>query len=257
MVQLQRLAIAPDQINNQQIHLTPEQQHYLGRVIRLKPGDRFIVLDGIGHGWLARLNVTLPATAPQAEILETIVIDTELPLDLTLLVAIAKGSGFEDIIRCTTELGVTQLIPILSERTLVKPSPQKLLRWRRIATEAAEQSERQIVPTLVEPMSWKAALSQINSQNNSKNPQHYLCVARGNIPHLCHHLPSQFSSNPVDAITIATGPEGGWTAAEIQAAEAVGFQPVSLGDRILRAVTAPIVAVSMIIGVLESGQLGN
>ncbi|MGB3404177.1 MAG: 16S rRNA (uracil(1498)-N(3))-methyltransferase [Microcoleaceae cyanobacterium] len=251
MVQLQRLAIAPNQINNQQIDLTAEQQHYLGRVLRLKPGDRFIILDGIGHGWLAKLNVTLPATPPQAEILETITIKTELPIDLTVLAAIPKGSGFEEIVRCATELGVTQLIPILSERTLVKPSEQKLLRWRRIVTEAAEQSERQIVPTLLEPMSWKAALSHLNAENNIKNPQRYLCVARGNIPHLCNHLPSQLSSNPVNAITIATGPEGGWTEAEIQAARSVGFQPVSLGDRILRAVTAPIVAVSMIVGMLE------
>lgn len=255
MVQLQRLAIAPNQINNQQIDLTAEQQHYLGRVLRLQAGDRFIILDGMGHWWLASLNVTLPAPPPQAEILETITIKTELPIDLTLLAAIPKGSGFEDIVRCTTELGVTQLIPILSERTLVKPSDQKRLRWRRIATEASEQSERQIVPTLVEPLSWKAALSEINAQNNIKNPQRYLCVARGDLPHLCHHLSTQFSSNPVNAITIATGPEGGWTAAEIEAAVAVGFQPVSLGDRILRAVTAPIVAVSMIVGVLERDRV--
>lgn len=247
MVQLQRLAIAPNQIHNQQIDLTAAQQHYLGRVLRLQPGDRFIILDGQGHWWLARLNVTLPASAPQAEILETIAIKTELPIDLTLLAAIPKGSGFEDILRCTTELGVTQFIPILSERTLVKPSSQKLLRWRRIVTEAAEQSERQVIPTLLDPMSWEAALSEINSQNATKNPQRYLCVARGDMP----HLSTQISSNPIDAITITTGPEGGWTEAEIQMAIAAGFQPVSLGRRILRAVTAPIVAVSMIVGCLE------
>jgi 16S rRNA (uracil1498-N3)-methyltransferase len=251
MVQLQRLAIAPNQIHNQQIDLTPAQQHYLGRVLRLQSGDRFIILDGQGHWWQAKLNVNLPAAPPQAEILETITIKTELPLELILLAAIPKGSGFEEIIRCTTELGVTQFIPILSERTLVQPSPQKLLRWRRIATEAAEQSERQIIPTIVDPMSWEAALSEINSQNSIKNPQRYLCVARGDIPHLLSHLPSQLPLNPVDSILIATGPEGGWTEAEIKVAIAAGFQPVSLGRRILRSVTAPIVAVSMIVGYLE------
>lgn len=254
MVQLQRLAIAPNQIHNQQVDLTAPQQHYLGRVLRLKPGDRFIILDGIGHWWLAQLNVSLPATPPQAELLETITVKTELPFDLILLAAITKGSGFEDIIRCTTELGVTQLIPILSERTLVQPSPQKLLRWRRIATEAAEQSERQIIPTLLDPMSWKAALSEVNSQNPIKSPQRYLCVARGDIPHLLSHLPSQLPLNPIGSILIATGPEGGWTEAEIKVAIAAGFQPVSLGRRILRAVTAPIVATSMIVGCLETNN---
>jgi 16S rRNA (uracil1498-N3)-methyltransferase len=252
MVQLQRLAIAPNQIHDQQIDLTAAQQHYLGRVLRLQPGDRFIILDGQGHWWQAKLNVNLPAPPPQAEILETITVKTELPLELTLLAAIPKGSGFEEILRCTTELGVTQLIPILSERTLVQPSSQKLLRWRRIITEAAEQSERQVIPTLFEPMSWQAALSDINSQNTIKNPQRYLCVARGDMPHLFDHLSSQFPSNSVtDSIMIATGPEGGWTEAEIQMAIAAGFQPVSLGRRILRSVTAPIVAVSMIVGYLE------
>jgi 16S rRNA (uracil1498-N3)-methyltransferase len=252
MVQLQRLAIAPNQIHDQQIDLTAAQQHYLGRVLRLQPGDRFIILDGQGHWWQAKLNVNLPAPPPQAEILETITVKTELPLELTLLAAIPKGSGFEEILRCTTELGVTQLIPILSERTLVQPSPQKLLRWRRIITEAAEQSERQVIPTLFEPMSWQAALSDINSQNTIKNPQRYLCVARGDMPHLCNHLSFQLPSNSVtDAIMIATGPEGGWTETEIKEAIAAGFQPVSLGRRILRSVTAPIVAVSMIVGYLE------
>jgi 16S rRNA (uracil1498-N3)-methyltransferase len=252
MVQLQRVAIAPNQIHNQQIDLTAAQQHYLGRVLRLQPGDRFIILDGQGHWWQAQLNVNLPAAPPQAELLETITVKTELPIDLILLAAIPKGSGFEDILRCTTELGVTQFIPILSERTLVQPSAQKLLRWRRIITEAAEQSERQVIPTLLDPMSWEAALSYVNSQNPSKNPQRYLCVARGDIPHLFDHLPSQLPSNSVtDAIIIATGPEGGWTEAEIQMAISAEFQPVSLGRRILRSVTAPIVAVSMIVGGLE------
>ncbi|MGB3533419.1 MAG: 16S rRNA (uracil(1498)-N(3))-methyltransferase [Microcoleaceae cyanobacterium] len=250
MVQLQRLAVTHNQIDRQQVSLTAAQQHYLGRVLRLQPGDRLIILDG-GHWWLARLNVTLPATPPQAELLETITVKTELPLDLILLAAIPKGSGFEDIIRCTTELGVTQLIPIISERTLVQPSPQKLLRWRRIATEAAEQSERQIIPTILDPLSWKAGLSEIHSQNSTNNSQRYLCVARGDIPHLLNDLPSQLSSNPISSIWVATGPEGGWTETEIKQAEAAEFQPVSLGNRILRSVTAPIVAVSMIVGCLE------
>ncbi len=251
MVQLQRLAIAPNQIHNQQVDLTAEQQHYLGRVLRLQQGDRFIILDGQGHWWLAQLTANLPASAPQAQLLEAIAVETELPIDLTLLAAIPKGSGFEEIVRCSTELGVTQLIPILSKRTLVQPSSQKLMRWRRIATEAAEQSERQIIPTLVDPMSWDAALSHINSQKTTQTPQGYLCVARGNTPHLLSCLQSQLQLNPISSVIIATGPEGGWTEAEIETAIAAGFQPVSLGCRILRAVTAPIVAVSMIAGCLE------
>ncbi len=248
MVQLQRVAIAPNQIHNQQVDLTVEQQHYLGRVLRLQGGDRFIILDGQGHCWLTQLTVNLPASGPQGVILEAITVDTEFPIDVTLWAAIPKGNGFEEMIRCTTELGVTQIVPILTERTLVQPSPQKLLRWRRIATEAAEQSERQVIPCLCDPVPWSAILSQLNPQE----AQGYLCVARGDRPHLLNCLLSVQSQDLKSrSIGIATGPEGGWTETEVENGISAGFQPVSLGSRILRAVTAPIVALSLVASCLD------
>ncbi len=126
-------------------------------------------------------------------------------------------------------------MPVLSDRTLLHPSPQKLERWRRIATEAAEQSERAFVPTILEPVTFSSALIN-NGANHS-----YICEARGDYPHLNKAIKSDTSE-----IIIATGPEGGWTAREIESAIAAGFQPVSLGRRILRAVTAPVVALSLI-----------
>lgn len=227
MPQLQRLVITPSQLQDQQILLTSEQQHYLSRVLRLRQGDRFIAMNGEGQCWLAVL-------AAKAQILEPISIQTELPVAITLLVALPKGSGFEDVVRSCTELGVSCIAPVISDRTLLHPSPQKLERWRRIVTEAAEQSERQIVPAILDPVPFVAALSSVVSDRK------YICVARGNSPHFKDCLQERDRT-----IVIATGPEGGWTAAEVEAAVAAGFQPVSLGQRVLRAVTAPIVALSI------------
>ncbi|WP_445630626.1 16S rRNA (uracil(1498)-N(3))-methyltransferase [Nostoc sp. DSM 114167] len=265
MSQLQRIAIAPSQFQQGQILLTKEQQHYLGRVLRLREGDRFIAMDGKGKWWLAQL------AGEQAEVLESLLVETELPVSITLMVALPKGNGFDEVVRCCTELGVTCIAPVLSDRTLLHPSPQKLERWRRIAAEAAEQSERSFVPTILEPVAFNTGLSLIIDRLSFANSQQYICVARGEFPHLkdCLHHKRQIllyerlrqrlrsvqvtndngqmtNDTGQETIVIATGPEGGWTTQEIENAIAVGFQPVSLGRRILRAVTAPVVALSLI-----------
>jgi 16S rRNA (uracil1498-N3)-methyltransferase len=237
VAQLQRLAIAPSQLQDQQILLTPQQQHYLGRVLRLCSGDRFIAMDGQGQWWLAVLGVA------EAQIVEPIPVQTELPVSITLMVALPKGNGFDEVVRYCTELGVACIAPVVSDRTLLNPSPQKLERWRRIAKEAAEQSERSFVPAILEPVPFATGVSGATATHR------YLCVARGSYPHFNEAINSVSTTSE---ILIATGPEGGWTAPEVECAIAARFQPVSLGRRILRAVTAPVVALSLMAAAFEA-----
>ncbi|MTJ47194.1 16S rRNA (uracil(1498)-N(3))-methyltransferase [Dolichospermum sp. UHCC 0259] len=229
MPQLQRITIHPQQVQTNQLLLTPQQQHYLLRVLRLRDGDKFIVMDGMGKWWLAKLQ------GEQGEILEPLEVKTELPVAITLMMALPKGNGFDEIVRCCTELGVTCIAPILSDRTLLNPSPQKLERWQRIASEAAEQSERTVVPTILPPVAFNTAIKENIATHR------YICEARGDYPHL-----QQIINKTANEIIIAIGPEGGWTNQEIEIARESGFVPISLGRRILRAVTAPIVAISLI-----------
>lgn len=252
MAQLQRLAIAPQQHQEGQILLTPGQQHYLNRVLRLKEGDRFIAMDGQGSWWLSELETSLS----QAKIIESLCVQTELLGTVTLMAAMPKGNGFDDVVYQATELGVACIVPLNSDRTLLNPSPHKLERWRRLTHEAAEQSERQFVPTLLNPIDFSASL-QLPEISNAHR---YICVARGDAPHLLScllerglKLKTSSPSNPQPpSVVIATGPEGGWTATEVELAKAAGFQPVSLGRRILRAVTAPIIALSLVTSVFDS-----
>jgi 16S rRNA (uracil1498-N3)-methyltransferase len=243
--QLQRLTIAPAQIAGAEIHLTREQRHYLWRVLRLQKGDRLLAIDGLGRCWL------VAADPPdQVKILEEQVpqVSTELPHPAILLVAMPKGQAMDDIVRQSTELGATQIVPILSDRTLLQPSPQKLDRWRRIAQEAAEQSERQIVPTVSEPQTWSHALTEWNVETCDA----YLCEARGDRPALLDRLlQTAGAPHATKPIAIAIGPEGGWTDAEIDGAIAAGYQVVSLGRRVLRAATAPAAALSILAATLE------
>lgn len=244
MAQLQRLVITPTQKQDQIISLTQAQQHYLVRVLRLEKSAHFIAMDGQGSWWLSELDASLT----QAKIIELLDMQTELPVTITLLAAMPKGNAFDDVVTQATELGVSCILPLKSDRTLLVPSPQKLQRWRRLAQEAAEQSQRQVVPTILDPVNFAASLEM--SQNLAT--QRYICVTNSEAPPLlsCFQQKLQLNHQPL-SIMIATGPEGGWTKEEVEQAINAQFQAVSLGRRIFRAVTAPLVALSLIAASVE------
>ena len=242
---MQRITITPSQVHDNQIALTTEQRHYLTHVIRLRTGDEFEAIDGTGSCYLAAIN------AAGAQIMRiAITISQELTQSITLICALPKGNNFDDLVRACTELGVTKIIPAISDRTLLNPSPQKLQRWRKIAQEAAEQSEQLVVPTIEEPQALKTIFEEL------VDPAYkYLCEARGEHPHL---LTSIQSTESIDMpIIIAIGPEGGWTDAEVALAIGHDFQLVSLGARILRTITAPIVALSIVSAAIDSAGNSN
>lgn len=229
---LQRLMVQPQQVQGATLTLTAAQQHYLQRVLRLRPGDRFIALDGHGRHWLAALT-----TAATAQLLESLTPAPAQPQPPLTLAAALPKQGFDDVVRQATELGVDRIVPILSDRTLLRPSDHKLQRWRRIATEAAEQCERSRLPQIEAPLPWTDWVGQ-----TSPEPCHLIAVARQDSPPLLAHCP-QLVHRPV---VIAIGPEGGWTEAEIATAIAAGYLPVTLGDTVLRAVTASVAALSIL-----------
>lgn len=234
---MQRIVVDRAQIESDRLTLNATQRHYLQRVLRLRAGDRFWALDGQGCFWEA----ILQADGKQA--LLKIVTQPDSVLRRTTpkitLAACLPKQGFDEVVRQVTELGVDEIVPILSDRTLLKPSINKLERWRRIAAEAGEQSERLTIPVVNEPLAWTSWLKR-QSQDFR-----LICVARQSAPSLLSVcLAVQFA-----AVEVAVGPEGGWTEAEIEHAIAHGYRPVTLGSSILRAVTASITA----LGLLQAG----
>ncbi len=254
---MQRITIDPHQIHDNYIALAPAQHHYLTRVLRLQIGGQFQAIDGTGKLYICELIASnLRAVKGNAQINEIIIPqinalsvagDRQLLPAISLICALPKGNNFDDIVRAGTELGVTHIYPAISDRTLLDPSPQKLTRWGKIAQEAAEQSERTTFPTIAEPRSLQAIFSQL-----PPDCRKYFCEARGEHPHLLTCL----QASPIDnlPIAIAIGPEGGWTAAEISLANESGFQLVSLGGQILRTITAPIVALSIVVAAIDSAE---
>lgn len=265
---VQRITISPQQQQGALLALQPDQIHYLVRVLRLKVGDRFIAQTGQGQQWLAALG----EQSDRAQILESIAPAKPLSAPIRLIAALPKGKGFDQVVRQTTELGVTHIYPVITERTLLKPSGHKLTRWRRIAEEASEQSERTTVPEISEPVSFQLCIKhppwEGAANPNSEGPNEelrYLCAARPvseqatertaeqtphQNPHLLAHLLTHQRADLAPAnlrsVILAIGPEGGWTSGEITVAVAHGYKPISLGSVILRAVTAPLTALSLV-----------
>jgi 16S rRNA (uracil1498-N3)-methyltransferase len=230
---LQRITIDPRQIQADQLTLTTDQQHYLVRVMRLVAGGQFQVIDGQGAIYLATLHNT------GATILEKLDLwDGELPVPVNLVLAIPKN-GLDDVIRACTELGVQAIYPVTSDRTIPKPASHKQQRWQKIAQEAAEQCERLIIPVIHDLQPWSQIFPPPTDQK-------FIGVARDNPPHL---MRCTLAKAP---IWVVIGPEGGWTDRELTQAISQDWQPVSLGSRILRSITAPIVAMSIIGSILES-----
>ncbi|MDR7922294.1 16S rRNA (uracil(1498)-N(3))-methyltransferase [Thermosynechococcus sp. HY213] len=226
----QRLVVSPSQIQDRQVWLTPEQVHYLRHVLRLKDNDVISILDGQGQRWRGTLGVN----GQTVELLEAEKQETELSVEIILCLALLKVANFEQVLQQATELGVKRIIPIQTARSLLQPSANKYQRWQRILQEAAEQSERLYVPTLSDPLSVAEMISL--------TPKGYIASLNAS-QLLWDCLPQMNLSQP---IYLAIGPEGGWTASEVEQVLAAGWQAFSLGRRTLRAVTAAIASLTLV-----------
>ena len=241
---LRRIHLAPERIDGSRGLLGPEARRYLADVLRLAPGTRIEVFDGRGGRYPAEIGpgfewVTLGPreAAPPASV------------EITLVVALAKGEKMELVVQKTTELGVARILAFEAERSVVRLEPEKgeerAARWGRIAAEAARQCGRADVPEVSRPLPLAGALAALA-------PGTRLLVF-----HPGGAQPAPGAPPPGDAglagegagptsLAAVVGPEGGLTDAEVRACEAAGALRSGLGPRVLRAETAAIVAVALL-----------
>lgn len=255
-----RIVIPEENITSDTVSITGDQARHLALVLRVKPSDMIDVLDGSGHKYNCRI-VSVHKKEVVAEIMDKTPYSAESPLSITLVQSIAKGEKMDLIVQKSTELGVTRIVPVISERSQVKQT-NKAERWRRIALSAAEQSGRDKVPDIDEPVT----LEEYLSGHMTPSAQGYIEDIKGvNLGASASIILSErqternlkntlsvLKNRP--AITLLVGPEGGFDGKEIAAAVEKGFIEVSLGPRILRTETAPITALSII--QYELGDIG-
>jgi 16S rRNA (uracil1498-N3)-methyltransferase len=213
--------------------------HHLGHVLRASVGGAVQAVDATG----ALLSVRLTAiTARRAEgvIVGRAPLATESPLDLTLAQAVPKGDKMDGIIRMTTELGVTRVVPLLTARTVVRLEPARwearVERWQRIAKEAAQQSGRAVIPEIATP----CGISAWGRETGAAGL--LICLWEEEQEGLDRRLPA----GPCPRVTVVVGPEGGLTAEEVRGLADAGALVAGLGPRLLRTETAGAVAVALL-----------
>ncbi len=213
--------------------LPQKTSHYLSTVLRMESGRQLILFNGSGAQY--------PATLQTPHKKNTVVIandeenlSKESPLKSHLAIGVSRGERFDFVLQKATELGVTEVTPLITERTEVKLNGERLEKkmghWQQIVISACEQCERNTLPKL-------NTLARFNE---------WIAKDQTGLNLVLHHRSDKAlgAHTKPENVNLLVGPEGGLSEAEITAAQGAGFAPLTLGPRVLRTETAPIVALS-------------
>jgi len=212
--------------------LPPEAAHHAARVLRLREGEEVQIFDGIGnecHGVIAELggkhvivgNITASNT------------NRESPLPVLLAQALSSSEKMDWVIQKATELGVTEIQPLDTNRSVAKLTAERAAKrmehWQQVAISACEQCGRNVLPQIHAPLDIMVWLQQMKQQPDAK----FILLPEG-----AASLHAQ--SKPQDRAVLLIGAEGGFTQAESESALHCGFVPIRMGARVLRTETAAI-----------------
>jgi 16S rRNA (uracil1498-N3)-methyltransferase len=246
---MHRFFIDPQQIAGPRVRFDDDQAHQMRRVLRLRPGDRVLALDGRGRQYEVVLEEVTNARVA-GKVTATAEAAGEPDARLTLFQSLLRREKFEWVLQKGTEIGVAHFAPVITRRSLVRDAedvtPEKLERWRRIIKEAAEQSGRGRLPQLHAPVTFEDALRELIDY--AKVVLLWERAESGGMSAALAGLP------PAPTVALFIGPEGGYDEHEVAQARAAGAAVASLGPRILRTETAAIVAATLALHFL--GEMG-
>ena len=217
----------------EKVALAKETLHHIKTVLRKKDGYTFRMIDEDKRAYLLKL------VNDEAEVLQELIEDSELDVDVTVVLALIKNDKFDFALQKLTELGVSRIVPYAAERSVIKINDEKkkLERYRKIVTEASEQSHRLVVPEIT-------SVAHINDLKEYLSDYNYVAYEKDK-GHYIDYLKID------NSVTVIIGPEGGFSPNEIEKIESLGYLPRSLGKRILRAETAALYVMSNIGGARE------
>ena len=223
------------------VTITDPLLNHISKSLRAKPGDALLFNDDQGHRYHTTVDritkQTLQATIQQVEAPP---LSTRPPLILAQ--ALLKGEKMGWVIQKATELGVSAIVPLITDRVILKLSGKQgethQARWMRIALEAAQQSERWTLPSILPPETFRQFLE------TPREGSAIFMAEREEGPSL---LTIPFSTEkPEPGVTVIIGPEGGWSAEELEAAQSHSWVFSSFGKEILRAETASLAALAIL-----------
>ena len=210
---------------------------HLATVLRLKSGEPVSLFNGQGGEFLATLK-ECSSKRVTASIINFTDAKRESPLHIHLGIGMSRGERMDWVIQKATEVGVTEITPLYTERTEVKlkgdRAEKKLRHWQQICISACEQSYRNKIPVIHSPMALHQWVSAVDTEKKLV------------LHHRSQYSLSVLGKQQANSVALLIGPEGGLNAQEIQTAEEAGYAPWALGPRVLRTETAPVVAISVL-----------
>jgi len=240
--------------NNNMIVITGEDVNHIKNVLRSVSGDALMISDGCGTDYDAVIE-RLEKEKIIARIAASVPNMAEPPINITLYQGIPKSDKMDSIIQKSVELGVKRIVPVITERTVVRfnddgDAAVKTVRWRRISLEAAKQCNRGIVPAVGTPVYFEDAVKLPGKEGLRLIPYEKEKTIRLK-EYLREFNPKQ---GGCAEISVFIGPEGGFAEDEIGIAVGCGIRPVTLGPRILRTETAGPAALTILM--YELGDMG-
>jgi 16S rRNA (uracil1498-N3)-methyltransferase len=217
------------------VELPRDTASHLAKVLRARSGDELILFNGDGREFNGAIEA-VRGSRVSASVGDGRQVDRESPLAITLVQCVPRGDRMDFIVQKATELGVARIVPVLSQRSVVRldkaQAESKAIHWRAVAVSACEQCGRNRLPTI------EAAQPLLNYLGES---------SAGTGPRLVLEPESTAQdlggAAAIADAEIAIGPEGGFASDELEAFRVAGFSQIGLGPRILRAETAAIAAV--------------
>ncbi|MBA6413552.1 16S rRNA (uracil(1498)-N(3))-methyltransferase [Parahaliea sp. F7430] len=218
-----------------ELTLEPGPSAHIARVLRMTLGQPLRLFDGEGKEFSASI-VALDKRAVTVSLETELERDVESPLAIELGIGISRGDRMDWVLQKATELGVTRVVPLFTERTEVKlkgeRAQKKQQHWQQVIISACEQCGRNRLPALELPTDVNQWLQHCQAERRF----------------VLHHRGTAADSGcpAPTSVALAVGPEGGLSAVEIEAAQALGFEPLTLGPRVLRTETAPLAAIAIL-----------
>lgn len=249
---MRRFFIEPGQIGESVIHITGSDVNHIRNVLRMNPGDQLVAGSQDGREYTCYIEeITEQQVA--AHIMYVQDTQAELPSKIYLFQGLPKGDKMEWIIQKAVELGVYEIIPVETMRTVVKwdekKAAKKTVRWQQIAEGAAKQSGRGFVPRIHELCRFRQAL-----EYGQMCPVRWIPYERAegmdDVRERIHSL------QPGQGVAVFIGPEGGFDEREVEDARNLGYAPITLGRRILRTETAGLALLSVLMFQLDGRQGG-